>query len=127
MARVVILGAGGRDFHNFNVYFRRRAEDHGVAFTATQIPNIANRVYPPSLAGPRYPHGVPIVAEEQLGALIRRERVDEVVFAYSDVSHNKPAVRVTYAWEQRVGPPLEALVAARLTPGAAQARSEADK
>jgi predicted GTPase len=87
LARIVILGAGGRDFHDFNFYFRPRALDHVVAFTAAQIPDIANRVYPPSLAGPRYPRGIPIVAEAQLEDLLRRERVDEVVFAYSDVSH----------------------------------------
>lgn len=86
--RVVILGAGGRDFHNFNVYFRDRPEYTVVAFTATQIPDIEGRIYPPALAGPRYPQGIPIVAEEDLPALIRRERVDQVVFAYSDVSHD---------------------------------------
>jgi len=85
--RVVILGAGGRDFHNFNVYFRERPEYTVVAFTATQVPSIEGRVYPPTLAGPRYPAGIPIVAEEDLTDLIRRERVDQVVFAYSDVSH----------------------------------------
>ncbi|MBI3998236.1 MAG: GTPase [Armatimonadetes bacterium] len=87
MTRVVILGAGGRDFHNFNVYFRELPEYRVVAFTATQIPDIQGRVYPPSLAGPRYPDGIPIVAEDVLTDLIRREDVDQVVFAYSDVSH----------------------------------------
>jgi predicted GTPase len=87
VARVAILGAGGRDFHNFNVYFRGRDQDEVVAFTAAQIPNIANRVYPPALAGPRYPRGIPIVPEGRLADLITRERIDEVVFAYSDVSH----------------------------------------
>jgi len=85
--RVVILGAGGRDFHNFNVYFRERPEYEVVAFTAAQIPSIEGRVYPPALAGPRYPRGIPIVAEEELTDLIRRQHVDQVVFAYSDVSH----------------------------------------
>lgn len=85
--RVVIVGAGGRDFHNFNVYFRDRPEYTVVAFTAAQIPDIEGRIYPPELAGPRYPDGIPVVGEEALASLIRRERVDQVVFAYSDVSH----------------------------------------
>jgi predicted GTPase len=85
--RVVIAGAAGRDFHNFNVAFRGREDVEVVAFTATQIPNIDGRVYPPALAGPRYPDGIPIVAEGDLGDLVARERIDEVVFAYSDVSH----------------------------------------
>ncbi len=87
--RVVILGAGGRDFHDFNVYFRDRPEYAVIAFTAAQIPAIEGRVYPPSLAGPRYPDGISIVAEEELDGLLRRERVDQVVFAYSDVSHEQ--------------------------------------
>jgi predicted GTPase len=85
--RVVIVGAAGRDFHNFNVAFRGRDEVRVVAFTATQIPDIDGRVYPPELAGEGYPDGIPIVAEEELADLIRREEVDEVVFAYSDVTH----------------------------------------
>jgi predicted GTPase len=85
--RVVIVGAAGRDFHNFNVAFRDRDEVRVVAFTATQIPDIDGRVYPPELAGEGYPDGIPIVAEEELADLIRREEVDEVVFAYSDVTH----------------------------------------
>jgi predicted GTPase len=85
--RVVILGAAGRDFHNFNVAYRDAAAYHVVAFTATQIPGISGRRYPPALAGPRYPDGIPIVPEDDLEHLIREERVDEVVFAYSDVSH----------------------------------------
>src|SRR3990170_3679142 len=85
--RVLILGAAGRDFHNFNVCYRGRPDREVVAFTAAQIPNIADRRYPPELAGPRYPHGIPIHAEEDLAGLIRRLGIDEVVFAYSDVSH----------------------------------------
>jgi predicted GTPase len=84
---VVIVGAAGRDFHNFNVAFRGRDQVRVVAFTATQIPDIDGRVYPPELAGEGYPDGIPIVAEEELADLIRREEVDEVVFAYSDVTH----------------------------------------
>ncbi len=85
--RLVIMGAAGRDFHNFNVLFRDSSEVRVVAFTATQIPDIAGRRYPPELAGKKYPEGIPILAEMELPALIQRERVEEVVFSYSDVSH----------------------------------------
>jgi predicted GTPase len=85
--RVVIAGAAGRDFHNFNVAFRGRDDVRVVAFTATQIPDIEGRVYPAELAGEGYPDGIPIRAEEELADLIRREEVDDVVFAYSDVTH----------------------------------------
>lgn len=87
MRKVIIMGAGGRDFHNFNVAFRDDPETTVVAFTATQIPGIAGRVYPPSLAGPRYPEGIPVHPEDELAELIARLGVDEVIFAYSDVSH----------------------------------------
>jgi len=85
--RVVIMGAAGRDFHNFNVVFRDDPAAEVVAFTAAQIPGIAERRYPEELAGPCYPGGIPIVPEQQLPDLIARERVDQVVFAYSDVTH----------------------------------------
>jgi len=85
--RVIIMGAAGRDFHNFNVYFRNNDAYEVVAFTATQIPGIEERVYPPELAGPNYPEGIPIRPEEELPELIRKYEVDQVVFAYSDVSH----------------------------------------
>src|SRR5919108_4400862 len=85
--RVLIAGAAGRDFHNFNLVYRGRAEFEVVGFTATQIPNIEGRVYPAELAGDLYPGGIPISPEEGLGALIREHGVDEVVFAYSDVPH----------------------------------------
>jgi predicted GTPase len=85
--RVVIAGAAGRDFHNFNVAFRGRDDYKVVAFTATQIPDIEGRVYPAELAGAGYPDGIPIVAEEELADFVRREEIDEVVFAYSDVTH----------------------------------------
>lgn len=85
--RVVIMGAAGRDFHNFNVVYRDDARVDVVAFTAAQIPGIDRRRYPPELAGPRYPEGIPIVPEDLLERLILDKRVDEVVFAYSDVSH----------------------------------------
>ncbi len=85
--RVVILGAAGRDFHNFNVVFRDDPVFEVVAFTATQIPGIGNRSYPPALAGSRYPRGIPVVAEAELDALLRDTRPSQVVFAYSDVTH----------------------------------------
>jgi len=85
--RIVILGAGGRDFHNFNVAYRDDPDTRVVAFTATQIPGIDDRIYPPVLAGPQYPEGIPIVDEDGLAELIKAQDVDEVVFAYSDVSH----------------------------------------
>lgn len=87
MRRVVITGAGGRDFHNFNTVFRDDPSTQVVAFTAAQIPGIQDRTYPPSLAGPLFPHGVRIVAEEKFPDMIHRERVDEVVFGYSDLSY----------------------------------------
>ncbi|HET9634107.1 MAG TPA: GTP-binding protein, partial [Terrabacter sp.] len=85
--RVVILGAAGRDFHDFNVVFRDDPAVEVIAFTATQIPDIDGRRYPPELAGPLYPQGIPIVDESELTALVEREHVDVVVFAYSDVRH----------------------------------------
>jgi predicted GTPase len=85
--RIVICGAAGRDFHDFNTVYRDDPDTQVVAFTAAQIPGIDLRRYPPSLAGPRYPDGIPIVAESELDALCRRSRVDTVVFAYSDASH----------------------------------------
>lgn len=86
--RVVIMGAAGRDFHNFNVYYRDNENYEVVAFTATQIPDIEGRKYPAELAGKLYPNGIPIVAEEELVKLVKENNVDDVVFAYSDVSHN---------------------------------------
>jgi len=87
VANVIIMGAAGRDFHDFNVVFRSRPEHRVVAFTAAQIPNIAGRTYPPELAGPLYPEGIPIYPEADLPRLIREHSVQRVVFAYSDVSH----------------------------------------
>ena len=85
--RVLIMGAAGRDFHNFNTVFRDDADTNVVAFTATQIPFINDRKYPPSLAGPHYPDGIQIHDESELTRLIDELDVDDVVFAYSDVSH----------------------------------------
>ena len=87
MKRVLILGAAGRDFHNFNVLFRDNSDYHVVAFTATQIPDIAGRRYPPELAGCLYPAGIPILEEKDLENLIGEYEIDAVVFAYSDISH----------------------------------------
>jgi len=85
--RILIAGAAGRDFHDFNTVFRDDPGYHVVAFTATQIPNIDDRRYPAVLAGPLYPEGIPIHPESDLEKLIRAEEIDDVVFAYSDVSH----------------------------------------
>jgi predicted GTPase len=85
--KVLIVGAAGRDFHNFNVAYRGRAAFEVVAFTATQIPNIDGRVYPAALAGELYPEGIPIRPEAELGDLIREHAIDEVAFSYSDVTH----------------------------------------
>jgi predicted GTPase len=85
--RILIMGAAGRDFHNFNVVYRDDPEVEVVAFTATQIPGIEGRRYPPELAGSRYPEGIPIHPEDDLLQLIGELEVDQVVFAYSDVSH----------------------------------------
>jgi predicted GTPase len=85
--RVIILGAGGRDFHNFNTCFKTHPSYRVMAFTATQIPFIADRTYPPELAGPHYPKGIPIYPEEELPRLISEYLVDQVIFSYSDVSH----------------------------------------
>jgi predicted GTPase len=87
VTRVIIMGAAGRDFHNFNVVFRDDPGSLVVAFTAAQIPNIEGRRYPPELAGPRYPEGIPIHPESDLPRLVRDLRPHQVVFAYSDVSH----------------------------------------
>lgn len=85
--RVLIMGAAGRDFHNFNLVYRDREDVEVVAFTATQIPDIAERTYPVELAGPLYPHGIPIHPEDDLERLIGENRIEDVVFAYSDVTH----------------------------------------
>ena len=85
--KVLIMGAAGRDFHNFNTYFRDNDAYDVVAFTATQIPNIDGRRYPPELAGKLYPNGIPIHPESELTELIKKHSIDQVVFAYSDVSH----------------------------------------
>jgi predicted GTPase len=100
MLRTIIMGAAGRDFHNFNVWWKRQPGVEVVCFTATQIPDIAGRVYPAALAGPQYPRGIPIHPEERLEDLIRELSVDQVTFAYSDVSYEyvmREAARVNAA------------------------------
>jgi len=88
MKKVIIMGAAGRDFHNFNTNFRDNSDYQVVAFTATQIPDIEGRVYPPELAGSLYPNGIPIADESELESLIAKHGVNEVVFSYSDVPYN---------------------------------------
>lgn len=95
--RVVIMGAAGRDFHNFNLVYRDNPDDTVVAFTAAQIPNIAGRRYPPALAGSRYPSGIPIVPEEDLATLCREQDVTDVIFAYSDLKHEEVMHRASVA------------------------------
>ncbi|OQZ03198.1 MAG: GTPase [Candidatus Brocadia sp. UTAMX1] len=85
--KVLIMGAAGRDFHNFNLCFRDNSEYEVIAFTAAQIPNIEGRHYPSSLAGKLYPRGIPIETEQKLASLIKLHKIDEVVFSYSDVSY----------------------------------------
>ena len=87
MRRVVIMGAAGRDFHDFNTVFRDSPDHRVVAFTATQIPGIEGRVYPPVLAGPAYPEGIPIRPQDELEQLVHDLDVDEVVLSYSDLPH----------------------------------------
>ncbi len=88
MQRVIIMGAAGRDFHNFNLFFRNNSKFRVICFTATQIPNIADRKYPRELSGKGYPRGIPIFSEIKLPHLIKKYNIDVVVFAYSDISHN---------------------------------------
>ena len=85
--KVIIMGAAGRDFHNFNVYFRNNSNYEVVAFTATQIPDIAGRKYPVGLSGPLYPKGIPIYLEENLPNLIKKNEINQVILAYSDLPH----------------------------------------
>jgi len=85
--RVIIMGAAGRDFHNFNVYYRNNQDAEVLAFTAFQIPGIAGRTYPAGLAGEMYPVGIPIYDESELPRLIEDLNADDVVFSYSDVAH----------------------------------------
>jgi predicted GTPase len=85
--KTIIMGAAGRDFHNFNVFFKENTDYKVEAFTATQIPNIEGRLYPPELSGPNYPEGIPIYAEDDLLKLIKENQIEQVVFSYSDVPY----------------------------------------
>ena len=85
---ILIIGAAGRDFHNFNTYYRDNADYNVVAFTAAQIPDIDGRKYPAELAGELYPNGIQTIKETELGDFIEKNKVDEVVLAYSDLSYN---------------------------------------
>lgn len=100
--KVIIMGAAGRDFHNFNVYYRNNPNYEVVAFTATQIPDIEGRKYPASLCGDGYPNGISIHAESELPELIKKHKADEVVFAYSDVPHDY--VMSMASWVMSLGP-----------------------
>ncbi len=93
--KIILLGAGGRDFHNFNVYFKNNPKYQVVAFTASQIPNIEKRIYPPELSGKLYPRGIPIFAEDELPGLIEEYKIDEAIFAYSDLSHQEVMQRAS--------------------------------
>ena len=86
--KVLIMGAAGRDFHNFNTFYRDNEKYEVVAFTATQIPNILDRKYPAGLAGDLYPEGIPIYDEKDLETLIHELKADDVIFSYSDVSYD---------------------------------------
>lgn len=95
--RIVIMGAAGRDFHNFQVCYRDNPSFEVVAFTATQIPGIENRIFPPELSGPLYPQGIPIFPEEKISEIIRHHRVHQVVFSYSDIAHVEVMHRASLA------------------------------
>jgi len=116
--KVIIMGAAGRDFHNFNVYYRNNPQYEVTAFTATQIPGIEKRAYPPELAGPNYPKGIPIYTEEELPELIKKHDVEEVVFAYSDVSHeyvmHKASIALANGADFRLMGPTTTMVKAKV-------------
>jgi predicted GTPase len=98
--RLLIMGAAGRDFHNFNVVYRQDPTVQVVAFTAAQIEGISDRIYPPSLAGPLYPQGIPILPEADLDRLCQQQAIDQVVFAYSDLSHDQVMHRASQVLAQ---------------------------
>ena len=116
--KVIIMGAAGRDFHNFNVFYRNNDAYEVVAFTATQIPGIEGRSYPTELAGPKYPKGIPIYPEDELPRLIKEHGIDEVVFAYSDVSHeyvmHKASIALANGPDFRLMGPLTTMIKAKV-------------
>ncbi len=116
--KTIIMGAAGRDFHNFNVYFRNNDLYEVVAFTATQIPGIEKRNYPPKLAGSQYPRGIPIYSEEKLPELISKYSVDEVIFAYSDVSYeyvmHRASLVLSYGADFRLMGPSTTMLKAKI-------------
>ena len=116
--RVIIMGAAGRDFHNFNAVFRNDPTRKVVAFTAAQIPGIADRSYPPALAGPHYLRGIPILPEQDLAKQIREHDIDEVVFAYSDVEHSivmhKASIALAAGADFRLLGPRSTMLSARV-------------
>jgi len=116
--RVVIMGAAGRDFHNFNVVYRGNPAYQVVAFTAAQIPGIAGRRYPAALAGAGYPDGIPVLPEEQLVQIIREQNVDDVIFAYSDVEHSfvmhKTSIALAAGADFSLLGPKRTMIASRL-------------
>lgn len=116
--KVIIMGAAGRDFHNFNVYFRNNSNYEVVAFTATQIPDIAGRKYPAELSGPLYPEGIPIYSEEELPNLIREKQIDQVILAYSDLPYqyvmNKASVVLASGADFRLMGPKSTMLKSNL-------------
>jgi len=116
--KVIIMGAAGRDFHNFNVYFRDNSNYEVVAFTATQIPDIAGRKYPAELSGPLYPEGIPIYSEEELPDLIRTKQIDQVILAYSDLPYqyvmNKASVVLASGADFRLMGPKSTMLKSNL-------------
>ena len=116
--KVIIMGAAGRDFHNFNVYFRNNSNYEVVAFTATQIPDIAGRKYPAELSGSLYPEGIPIYSEEELPDLIREKQIDQVILAYSDLPYqyvmNKASVVLASGADFRLMGPKSTMLKSNL-------------
>jgi len=116
--KVIIMGAAGRDFHNFNVYFRNNSNYEVVAFTATQIPDIAGRKYPAELSGPLYPEGIPIYSEEELPNLIREKQIDQVILAYSDLPYqyvmNKASIVLSNGADFRLMGPKSTMLKSNL-------------
>ncbi len=116
--KVLIMGAAGRDFHNFNVYFRNNSNYEVVAFTATQIPDIAGRKYPAELSGPLYPEGIPIYSEEELPDLIKTKQIDQVILAYSDLPYqyvmNKASIVLSNGADFRLMGPKSTMLKSNL-------------